>query len=247
MCPRTGSNHRTYSHVVPQSRPARSGWPFARTAWLLGGNRGRRFLHGGLLSFLQGRSILAVLGTQIQLDWHVVEGQPIAKSLEEITAIGVIEEVRSIGEQDDGRRMDADLGGVEDLRPTILPQRRRLLREGPAQNSVQVARADPDAGLLVQMLGQVQHRMDVLAALGRDESDGHKVQAWEGGPKVATELPCGHRPHQVPLVGHENGRLVILQNVLRQLLVHLADRLAGVEKKQDDVGPADGCSARAML
>src|SRR6202022_500688 len=43
---------------------------------------------------------------------------------------------------------------------------------------------------------------------------------------------------EVPLVDHEDGRLGIFQHVTGQLLVHLADRLLRLVKKQHHVGPA---------
>ena len=45
--------------------------------------------------------------------------------------------------------------------------------------------------------------------------------------------------HQIPLVDHKHTGLVVLFDVLAQLFVHLADLLAGIEKQQHHVGPAD--------
>src|SRR5262249_11132278 len=62
----------------------------------------------------------------------------------------------------------------------------------------------------------------------------------ERRPDVVAELAGRRRGHQVPLVDDEDGRLALFEDVLSQLLVHLADADARVEEEQHRVGPADG-------
>ena len=58
--------------------------------------------------------------------------------------------------------------------------------------------------------------------------------------RYRTHFSVGMRlDEQVPLVDHEDARLVLLGDVLAQLLVDLADPLRGVEEQQHHVGPAD--------
>lgn len=89
-------------------------------------------------------------------------------------------------------------------------------------------------------LREVEYLVDVLPRWRRRESDRHMRQAGKGRLDVLRHFAGRHGNHQVPLVDDENGRLVLFEDILRELLVHLADGLVRVEEEQDHVGPADG-------
>src|SRR5438132_10980734 len=100
--------------------------------------------------------------------------------------------------------MRGHLGRIEDLRPAIMAQGRRLLLQSPIQHSVQLSRGHASAGLLMQMLSQVQHRLYVLPVLGSDEGDGNKLQTRKSGADVLSPFARGHWPHQVPLIDNKD-------------------------------------------
>src|SRR5262245_54914521 len=53
----------------------------------------------------RGRAALAVLVAQHQFDRHVVERQVVAERLDEVALVRVVEQLRSVGEEDNGRRV----------------------------------------------------------------------------------------------------------------------------------------------
>ena len=189
-------------------------------------------------------SLLA--GTHVELDRDVAERQFLAKDVEQVTLVSRVEERGAVDEEDDGRRGDADLGGVIDPRRAVLARGRRMGLDGLADDPVERAGAHSLLRLLEERLRQVHDRLDVLAGLGRDERHGHVAHRAERmldeiGESAHVALRGVGRvvQHQVPLIDREDARLVFLGDVIGQLLVEPGDALGGVEEQQDDVGAAD--------
>ena len=88
----------------------------------------------------------------IKLDANVMERQMIVENRFQISAVRVVEQFRAIGEKHQGRRMYADLSRIKNFRAAILPQRRRLLFQGPSDHAIQFASAHTGVGLFVQVL-----------------------------------------------------------------------------------------------
>ncbi len=79
-----------------------------------------------------------------------------------------------------------------------------------------------------------------LPVCRRDEGDRHvphRAETCRAGS--CTHFRWASACDQVPLVDDEDARLVLLGDVVAELLVDLADPLAGVEEQQHHVGPAD--------
>ncbi len=197
-----------------------------------------------------GRAAGAGLGllasAHIELDWNVVERQLFPKHIQQVPLVGRVEQSGAVDEQDNGRRIGADLGGIVDPGSPVLGHGRGMGLDGLPQHAVQCAGADPPVRLLVERLAEIQQCLDVLAGLGRDEGQRHVAHVAEcmlhdvgESRHVALRrvVPIGQ--HEVPLVDREDTGLVFLGDVIGQLLVQPSDALSGVDQHQNHIGPAD--------
>ena len=90
------------------------------------------------------QSVVRVLAVpDVEADRHAVQVEGFAQPGRQIAQVAVRQRVgRLVGEQDEGRRARGGLGGVADLDPAALRQRRRMLlqRRAPASGSARRSR-----------------------------------------------------------------------------------------------------------
>lgn len=86
---------------------------------------------------------------------HFLEWKMFPELLQEITLVGVIEKVRTIGEQDNGRGIGGYLRTEKYLGPAILPHGRFPALEGFAKNAIEISGTHPRGSLLVQILREI--------------------------------------------------------------------------------------------
>ena len=171
----------------------------------------------------------------------------VPERFQQVATISCIKKRRPIREQNNRRRVGSYLGGVTDLGPPIVPHGRRLVLESPAQDAVEIGRAGAPAGLLVEVLREVQDRIHILARGRRGEGNGYKIEVRKDLPQVIGEFTGRPGTHQVPFVGDENRRLVLFEDVLGELFIHFADPLGRIEEEQHHVGATNRALARVRL
>src|SRR5690348_5710554 len=78
---------------------------------------------------------------QPQAGTAIAEGA--AQGVLEIPLIAVLDKRRVVDEEDEGRRVNAHLGDVEQLQASLAGKGRRPAGHGPAHRGVELARLDP--------------------------------------------------------------------------------------------------------
>ena len=153
-----------------------------------------------------------------------------------------MEQLPTVAEHDEARRLDARLRHVIDLQAAALVRRRLDARLRVGEDVVEHAGGDAHGALVVDKVDELEQPLGALAGQGRDEQHrrvGHEAQ-------VAQDV-LAHFFHgaglfvdQVPLVHNDDGRLARLVREAGDLRVLLRDAVARVDHDQAHIRALDG-------
>src|SRR3954470_11961813 len=120
---------------------------------------------------LHGRAV-----TEHESDRRAVVAELFAQLVLEVAAVAEVNGRRVRGEEDEGRRRDRGLRGVEELRAMAAHRRwRRPFRRGE-QDAVQLARRNPLAALAPDLDRGLKHAPHALTRLGADRQDRREIE-----------------------------------------------------------------------
>ena len=182
--------------------------------------------------------VVALLAND-DLDGCAVEAKGLAQAVFDEAAVGEVEELHAVAEDDEGGRSHRDLRHVVDLEAASLVGRGLNADHGLAKHVVEHARGDAQKRLVMHELDALKEVAHALSRLGGDVNDGGVGHIGKCGADLGVELVDGGVVllDQIPLVDHDDHGLARLVRDARDLLVLLGDAGLGVDQEQADLGP----------
>ena len=107
-----------------------------------------------------------------ELDRDLTKAEVVPEDAQQVSPVVGRKGTRVVTFHHDGRRLGRNLRGIKDLGSLVPPgEWRRVFFKGTLYQPVELPRADPFMGLLVQHLGVVEHHLDVPTGLPGDKGD----------------------------------------------------------------------------
>ena len=153
-----------------------------------------------------------------------------------------MEQPRIVAEDDEMRRLHADLRHIIDLEPAALVRRRLYARRGILKDVVEHAGGDTHGILVRHGIDRVIQLVHALAREGGDIQDGRVLHIAQVPANILRHLVHGVRVllHRVPLVDHDDARLARLVGKSGDLRILLGHAVVCVQQDQAHVRALDG-------
>ena len=224
---RAGGGHR------PAARPSAAARPLACA--IARRRPGRAGLGAAAAGPPRARQLDRAPLAEDEPDRRAVEAERLAQPVLEVAPVAEVDRARLAGEEHERRRRDRRLGGVEDLRPPALDQRRLLAARRLAEQPVELAGRDPPAALAPDVDRELEHPPDPLAGLRADRSRSARSRgtAPRGGSSGRTGRRSGpvFSSTSVPLVDRDDEALALVDHVAGDVGVLGGQPVDGVDER----------------